>query len=337
MAATGHLTVHAPDGLPEVAPGDDLGGLVVAALRGEDGVREGDTVLVTSKVVAKAEGRVADVAEHAAALAAETARVVARRGATTIVRTRLGLVMAAAGIDRSNVPGGSIVLLPADPDASAARLRRRVHRDLGVNVAVVVTDTSGRAWREGQTDIAVGIAGLVPLESHVGLVDAHGHELAVTAPAVADELAGAAELAQGKLGGRPVAVVRGRPDLVLPVGEDGPGARALVRPAAGDLFGLGTREAVLAALLRDPEDRALFGAPVPAEELGRLLALVLPGSALDDAPLDRPDASGARRATVPAGASRTALEALCFSHGWRVEEWVPAAEGASARVCPAVP
>ena len=136
----------------------------------------------------------------------------------------------------------------------------------GANVGVVVTDTAGRAWRTGQTDIAIGAAGLLVLDDHSGRTDAHGNELAVTAPALADELAGAAELAQGKLTARPFALVRGRADLVLPAGDDGPGAAALVRVEGEDLFGYGAREAVVRALTGDPADRAPFGAPASTEE-----------------------------------------------------------------------
>ena len=174
--------------------------------------------------------------------------------------------MAAAGVDASNVPAGQVVLLPVDPDASARALRAALLARAGANVAVVVTDTSGRAWREGQTDIAVGAAGLVVLDDHRGRVDPHGHALAVTAPAVADEVAGAAELAQGKLAGRPFAVLRGLQRFVLPAGDDGPGASALVRPEAGDLFGYGAREAVVQAVLGDPASLAGFGAAATADE-----------------------------------------------------------------------
>ena len=261
------LVVVAPDGVPEVRPGDDLAALVIAALTPVDG----DVVVVTSKVVSKAEGRVVSGTDRDAAVAAELAepgaRVVARRGPTTIVRTRLGLTMAAAGVDASNVERGSVVLLPMDPDGSARALRHAVAERTGANVGVVVTDTAGRAWRTGQTDIAVGAAGVLVLDDHRGRTDAHGNELAVTAPALADELAGTAELAQGKLTARPFALVRGRADLVLPVGEDGPGAAALVRVEGEDLFGFGAREAVLRALAGDPVDRAPFGAPASLEEL----------------------------------------------------------------------
>ena len=239
------LTVLAPDGVPEIRAGEDLAALVVTALAPVDG----DIVVVTSKVISKAEGRVVTGTDRAAAVAGELAepgaRLVARRGPTQIVRTRLGLTMAAAGVDASNVELGSVVLLPLDPDGSARTLRHAVAELTGANIGVVVTDTAGRAWRTGQTDIAIGAAGLLVLDDHSGRTDAHGNELAVTAPALADELAGAAELAQGKLTARPFALVRGRGDLVLPAGDDGPGAAALVRVEGEDLFGYGAREAVV--------------------------------------------------------------------------------------------
>ena len=269
------LTVLAPDGVPEVRPGDDLAALVVAALSPVDG----DVVLVTSKVVSKAEGRSLAGTDRIAAVEAELAepgaRVVARRGPTTIVRTRLGLTLAAAGVDASNVARGSVLLLPLDPDGSARALRRAVAERTGANVGVVVTDTAGRAWRTGQTDIAIGAAGITVLDDHTGRTDGYGNELMVTAPALADELAGAAELAQGKLAGRPFALVRGRADLVLPPGEDGPGAAVLVRVEGEDLFGYGAREAVVRALAGEPADRLPFGAPASADEMAAALARVL--------------------------------------------------------------
>jgi coenzyme F420-0:L-glutamate ligase/coenzyme F420-1:gamma-L-glutamate ligase len=216
------MTVLPVTGIGEVVEGDDLAGLLGA----HADLRDGDVLLVTSKVVSKAEGR-AVAADKASAVAAETDRVVATRGATMIVRTRAGLVMANAGVDASNTPAGTVVLLPEDPDASARRLRERLAAAGGPNVAVLVTDTFGRAWRTGQTDVAVGAAGLDVLRDYAGRVDEHGNELAVTAPAVADELAGAADLVKGKLAGVPAAVVRGLPGLVLPRG----GARARRRRA----------------------------------------------------------------------------------------------------------
>lgn len=230
---------------PEIGPDDDL----VALTAGIDGLRDGDIVLVTSKVVSKAEGCLVHE-ERAAVVARESRRIVARRGATVIAETRHGLVMAAAGVDASNTPPGTALTLPVDPDRSARRLREGVHAETGLNVAVVVTDTAGRAWRTGQTDLAVGCAGLLPLVDLAGTSDTHGNVLQVTAPAVADELASAAELVKGKTSGRPVAVVTGLGRLVLPPGDHGPGAVALVRPSAEDLFALGTREAAVAAAVR---------------------------------------------------------------------------------------
>lgn len=299
------IAVLAPDGVPEVRPGDDLAELVVTALSPVDG----DVVLVTSKVVSKAEGRLRTGTDRTAAVEAELAepgaRVVARRGPTTIVRTRLGLTMAAAGVDASNVEPGSVLLLPADPDGTARRLRREIEARTGVNVAVVVTDTAGRAWRTGQTDIAIGAAGLVVLDDHAGRTDGYGNQLMVTAPALADELAGAAELAQGKLAGRPFALVRGRGDLVLPAGEDGPGAAALVRGEGEDLFGYGAREAVVRALAGEPADLLPFGSPATADELAAAVARVL-GEAAE------PVEDGLAVRADPR------LAPLAFAHGWRV-------------------
>ncbi|WP_206051702.1 coenzyme F420-0:L-glutamate ligase [Nocardioides ferulae] len=304
--AGGRLEVFAPDGVPEVRAGDDLAALVGPLVD----LLDGDVVVVTSKVVSKAEGRVRPGTRDEA-LPAETVRVVARRGATTIVRNRLGLTMAAAGIDASNVASGHVVLLPEDPDRSARRLRAALLGRTGRNVGVVVTDTAGRAWREGQTDIAVGAAGLVVLEDFAGRRDRHGNELAVTAPAVADEIAGLAELATGKLGARPFAVVRGREDLVLPAGEDGPGAAALVRREGGDLFGYGAREAVVRALRGDPVDRPPFGAPATAGEMAAAVTAVL-GAAPVSVDADSPTEA----LLAPTAAHPRLLAALAFAHGW---------------------
>jgi coenzyme F420-0:L-glutamate ligase len=183
-------------------------------------------------------------------IADETRRVVARRGQTVIAETRHGLVMAAAGVDASNTPPGTSLTLPRKPDQSAQALRAAVLERTGHNVGVVISDTAGRAWRTGQTDLALGVAGLPPLLDLHGSTDTFGNVLLVTAPAIADELAAAADLVKGKTTGRPVAVVRGLADLVLPPGEHGPGGAALVRPASEDLFGLGVREAVAAAVHR---------------------------------------------------------------------------------------
>ena len=206
---TGGAVVLLPvEGIGEVTEGDDLAALLVTALGEETPLRDGDVVVVTSKVVSKAEGRVR-YDDREAVIAAETDRVVAVRGGTRIVRTHHGLVLAAAGVDASNVAKGSVLSLPVDPDASAVRLREALRDRTFANVAVLVSDTAGRAWRTGQTDIAIGAAGLDVLDDHAGRTDPYGNPLAVTAPAVADELASAADLVKGKLSARPVAVVRG--------------------------------------------------------------------------------------------------------------------------------
>jgi len=294
--------VFAPDGAPEIRAGSDLAEIVAPLVE----LADGDIVVVTSKVVSKAEGRVR-AGTREAALAEETVRVVARRGETAIVRTRHGLTMAAAGIDASNVEAGSIVLLPLDPDASARGLRTRLRQRTGRNVALIVTDTAGRAWREGQTDIAIGAAGLLVAEDYAGRLDGYGNELEVTLPAVADEIAGAAELAQGKLGGRPFAVVRGRSDLVLPTGEEGPGARSLVRADGADLFGYGAREAVVRALRAEEQDRPAFGAPAEPGELAAAIRTVVPDASV---------AVEAGLLIVSDGESRT-VAAVAFAFGWR--------------------
>ena len=242
------ITIFAPDGIAEITSGDDLAAVVLDAVRADPQgpLQDGDIVVVTSKIVSKAEGRVATAADREAMITAETVRTVARRGATAIVRTRSGLTLAAAGVDRSNVEPSSVLLLPVDPDASAERLRAALEERTGLRLGVIISDTAGRAWRVGQTDQAIGVAGVLVGPPYAGLTDGYGNPLQVTAMALADELAGAADLVKGKLDGRPVAVVRGLAGLV---GEPGGTAAELVRPAAEDLFPLGSREAVLAAAL----------------------------------------------------------------------------------------
>jgi coenzyme F420-0:L-glutamate ligase/coenzyme F420-1:gamma-L-glutamate ligase len=240
------LTVLGVEGIGEVVEGTDL----VTEICARASLLDGDVVVVTSKVVSKSEGRVVP-GDRAALVAEYTERVVARRGATRIVRTPAGLTLAAAGLDASNTEPGTVVLLPRDADASARSLREGLARVTGVNVAVVVTDTAGRAWRTGQTDIAIGVAGLVPVLDLAGQPDSHGMRLEVTAPAVADEIAGAADLVQGKLHRIPVAVVTGLADQVLPAGTHGLGAVALLRPPAEDLFGWGAADALRVAVRRD--------------------------------------------------------------------------------------
>ena len=228
-------------GLPELRPGDDLAGM----LAGAADLQDGDVLVVTSKAVSKVEGRLVPVPPgtvredvRLAAIESETVRVVARRGSTVIVQNRNGLVLAAAGVDASNVRPDEIALLPVDPDASAAALRRRLHELTGRRVAVVISDTIGRPWRIGQVDLAIGVAGLAPVRDARGTPDSYGAVLEVTEIAVADELASAAELVKGKADGVAAAIVRG---LALP--DDGRGASALVRQPENDWFRLGTDDA----------------------------------------------------------------------------------------------
>ena len=241
---TARLQVWAPDGLPEIAPGDDLVVLLAGLLRDEPPA-DGDVLVLTSKVVSKAEGRVVSADDREQAITDETVRVVATRehstGVTRIVENRLGLVMAAAGVDASNTPEGTVLLLPVDPDASARRLRAGLSEAFGVRLGIVITDTAGRPWRQGVTDIAIGAAGLVVLDDLRGQVDTFGRPLIMTQAAVADEIASAGELVKGKAEGRPLAVVRGLEHLVTD--EDGPGARALVRLGDEDMFAQGSAEA----------------------------------------------------------------------------------------------
>jgi coenzyme F420-0:L-glutamate ligase/coenzyme F420-1:gamma-L-glutamate ligase len=255
-------------GIPEIEAGTDLA--AVLAEHAPD-LADGDIVVLSSKIVSKAEGRVVPGDDRRAAIRAETVRVVAERGETQIVQTRHGFVMAAAGVDNSNVAVGSLVLLPHDPDASA----RAIRAGLGKRVGVIVTDTFGRAWRVGQTDLAIGAAGVQVLDEHRGRVDAHGNELAVTAPAIADELAGAAELAMGKLAQIPAAIVSGLSHWVTD--DDGPGVRALVRPSEDDMFRLGTREAQRETLAMPRTVEALAELPVDPDAIQRIAALAVSG------------------------------------------------------------
>lgn len=322
------LQVRAPAGVGEIVPGTDLAALLLE-VAGD--LHDGDIVCVTSKVVSKAEGRLRSLPREEA-VEQETVRVLARRGQTRIVRNRLGLTMAAAGVDASNVPVGQVLLLPEDPDASARRIRAAVAAT-GRNIAVVVTDTAGRTWRDGQTDIAIGAAGLRVLDDHAGRVDEYGNPLVVTAPAVADELASAAELAQHKLGGRPFAIISGRADLVLPAAEDGDGGAGLIRADGADLFGYGAREAVVRALAGalggEDADPMPFGAPASAEELRGALARILGPDALPagepSGPHSEPDSEPDSEVLVPlpdgAGAQTLAMvvATAALAHGWAAD------------------
>jgi coenzyme F420-0:L-glutamate ligase/coenzyme F420-1:gamma-L-glutamate ligase len=269
------IEIFAPDGIPGIAAGADLAALVVEAIAADPHgpLRPGDIVVVTSKIISKAEDRYLPAADRQQAIDAESRFVVARRGGLRIVRTRTGLTIAAAGVDTSNVEPDRVLLLPIDPDGSAADLAAALSRAAGGDVGVIVSDTAGRPWRLGQTDHAIGAARVQVLADYAGQTDPYGNELVVTTMALADELAAAADLVKQKLAGRPVAVIRGLAELVGEPPADRGGARAIVRAGRDDLFSHGSREAVLAALaeaLGVPDAYAdLVG--LPADEVAAAL------------------------------------------------------------------
>ena len=306
------LTLLPVTGVPEVGTDDDLAVLLLAGLR-TSGVElaDGDVLVVSSKVVSKSLGLWADGADHSAAVAAQTVRVVAERRSgdrvTRVVQAVAGPVMAAAGVDSSNTGGrDDVLLLPADPDAEARRLRLALLGATGLRrLGVVLSDTAGRPWRAGQTDFALGASGLEVLDDLRGGHDADGRPLHVTARAVADELAAAADLVKGKTDGVPAAVVRGSRWASA---DAGPGARALLRHGPTDWFGLGSAEAVRASLGTLPgtaaalEDGIPSVAPEPVgDRLGRAVAVALRGAPEAGVDVGSRDGTHELRVSAPSG------------------------------------
>jgi coenzyme F420-0:L-glutamate ligase/coenzyme F420-1:gamma-L-glutamate ligase len=279
------VTATGVAGLPEVRPGDDLAALVLAALADAGEVlADGDVLVVSSKVVSKAAGLVVTTADRDGVVAAEAVRLVAERrtprGLSQVVQASAGPVMAAAGVDASNTPPGTVLTLPPDPDAAARDLRARLRALGSPRLAVVVSDTAGRAWRRGQVDFALGCAGLVVVDDLRGTRDASGQPLEVTERVLADEVAALADLVKGKTSGVPVALVRGLSALVTD--DDGPGAACLLRDPASDWFRLGHVEAVRAALGSAPgavEPPSVL--PEPVERRAARAAAVALGAAPD--------------------------------------------------------
>ena len=245
------LSAWTVPGIPEIQSGDDLVALIADAIAAQaatdpgKALAAGDILVVASKIVAKAEGMLVPATDREKVITEDTVRVVAERvhpgGVTRIVETRQGLIMAAAGIDMSNVPDGYALRLPEDPDRSALGICAGLRERLGFDLGVIVTDTLGRPWRVGQTDVAIGAAGLQLTEDLRGGFVAKGRPLHATIAVVADEIAGAADLVKGKASGLPVAVVRGLSHLIRDL--DAPGARSLVRSLEEDMFRFGSAEA----------------------------------------------------------------------------------------------
>jgi coenzyme F420-0:L-glutamate ligase/coenzyme F420-1:gamma-L-glutamate ligase len=271
------ITIFAPGGIGEVGPATDLPAEIVSAVAADPAgpLRSGDIVVVTSKIISKVESRQRPATQRDAAVEAESARTVTRRGSTRIVRTRHGLTLAAAGVDNSNVASDVVLLLPVDADASAARLRQALEGRTGTSLGVLISDTAGRAWRIGQTDQAIGAAGVRVIERYTGRRDPYGNELQVTAVAIADELAAAADLAKSKLSNRPVAVIRG---LAHHLSESEAHAALLIRDESEDLFRYGSREAVIAAVLKATGQQDRYETTLRHDSPGDLVAAVVAGS-----------------------------------------------------------
>lgn len=229
-----NIEIHPIDGIPEVAPGDDLAALIVDGLASSNvTLSDRDVVVITHKVVSKAEGRIEPAADDRAyrELAEREAQsILRRRGDLLIAQTEHGFICANAGVDRSNVADGWAVLLPVDPDRSAHRIRLRLERATGTSIAIVITDTFGRSWRRGLVDVAIGVSGLPAILDLRGQADAQGRTMNVTEIAIVDEIAAAADLVMGKADEIPAAVIRGL-DLT---GEGR--ATDLVRPPEEDMF-----------------------------------------------------------------------------------------------------
>jgi coenzyme F420-0:L-glutamate ligase/coenzyme F420-1:gamma-L-glutamate ligase len=329
---TGALTAWPVAGIGEVRRGDDLAALLAAGVTLEDG----DVLAVSSKVVSKALGLAVPGDTRDDAVLGQTVRVVAERvtprGVTRIVEARSGPVLAAAGVDNSNVAPGTVLVLPPDPDAAARDLRARLAALTGRRLGVVVTDTMGRPWRDGQVDAALGAAGLAVTDDLRGRSDGYGNPLEVTVRAVADEVAALADLVKGKLDGHPAALVRGLAHLVTD--DDGPGAAALLRGPDADWFRWGHVEAVRASVGVPPGTAGVPLVPVvPGDALARLrravtVALASPhlpddGLAVEVAP-DPPRAVVALRTDADAvglagaGALAQRVAALAIAEGLQV-------------------
>jgi coenzyme F420-0:L-glutamate ligase/coenzyme F420-1:gamma-L-glutamate ligase len=309
------------EGIGEVHAGDELAVHVLDGLAAtEIALTDGDVVAVASKVVSKALGLAVRAPTRDAAIAGETVRVVAERvgprGTTRIVRSRPGPVLAAAGVDASNVEVGTVLTLPQDPDGAARDLRRALQTRTGRRIGVVVTDTMGRPWRDGQVDAALGVAGLVVVDDLRGRTDRYGNPLEVTVRAVADEIAALADLVKGKLADRPAALVRGLDAFVT--ADDGPGAAALLRDGDADWFRHGHLDAVRAAVGVPPGTDAVPPAPMlPGDALDRLTRAVDVAGASPQwagtAPVDVRAAAGgaiAAEIAVPPDADASRLLAL---------------------------